>query len=211
MRVAILIYDGFDELDAVGPYEVLRNAERGGADVSVDLVTREPVERITASHGLALVPQAVLDASYDLLIVPGGGWGERAEVGAWGEAQRGDLPASICRAREGGATMASVCTGAMLLAAAGVTTGRPATTHRSALDDLAAQGAEVVRERVVDDGDLLTAGGVTAGIDLALWLVEREWGARLADRIAREMEHERVGRVHRSEAAERAAGPSPGN
>ncbi|MBA2440110.1 MAG: hypothetical protein H0V50_05485, partial [Thermoleophilaceae bacterium] len=74
---------------------------------------------------------------------------------------------------------------------------------------LAAQGAEVVRERVVDDGDLVTAGGVTAGIDLALWLVEREWGARLADGIAREMEHERVGGVHRAATGAKASG-SPG-
>ena len=208
MKIAILVYDGFDELDAIGPYEVLRNAARGGADVTVELVTREPVERVTASHGLAIAPQAVLDASYDLVIVPGGGWGERAEAGAWGEVQRGDLPASIRRAREAGAAMASVCTGAMLLAAAGITTGRPATTHRSAFEDLAAHGAEVVRERVVDDGDLVTAGGVTAGIDLALWLVEREWGARLAERIAREMEHERVGGVHRRTVDARAAGPA---
>jgi len=184
VKIAILVYDGFDELDAIGPYEVLRNAARGGADVTVELVTREPADRVTASHGLAIVPHAVLDASFDLVIVPGGGWGERAEVGAWGEAQRGDLPASIRRAREGGAAMASVCTGAMLLAAAGITAGRPATTHRSALGDLAAQDAEVVRERVVDDGDLITSGGVTAGIDLALWLVEREWGPRLDRHVA---------------------------
>jgi len=210
VKIAILVYDGFDELDAIGPYEVLRNAARGGADVTVELVTREPADRVTASHGLAIVPHAVLDASFDLVIVPGGGWGERAEVGAWGEAQRGDLPASIRRAREGGAAMASVCTGAMLLAAAGITAGRPATTHRSALGDLAAQDAEVVRERVVDDGDLLTSAGVTAGIDLSLWLVEREWGDRLADRIAREMEHERVGVVHRTVADSEASG-STGN
>ena len=206
MRIAILIYDGFDELDAIGPFEVLRNAERGGADVIVELVTREPAERIVASHGLAVAPQGVLDASYDLVIVPGGGWGERAEAGAWGEAQRGDLPASIRRAREGGAAMASVCTGAMLLAAAGITAGRPATTHRSALEDLATHGAEVVRERVVDDGDLITSGGVTAGIDLALWLVEREWGQRLADRIAREMEHERVHGAVASRSAAKTTG-----
>jgi len=210
VKIAIVIYDGFDELDAIGPYEVLRNAARGGAEVTVELVTREPVQRVTASHGLAVVPHAVLDPSFDLVIVPGGGWGERADVGAWGEAQRGDLPASIRRAREGGAAMASVCTGAMLLAAAGLTAGRPATTHRSALADLAAQGTEVVRERVVDDGDLLTAGGVTAGIDLSLWLVEREWGAGLADRIAREMEHERVGGAIVSRSTARQPVP-PGN
>ncbi len=193
MRVAILIYDGFDELDAIGPYEVLRNAGRGGADLTVELVTREPAERVSASHGLAIEPQGVLDSSYDLVIVPGGGWGERAETGAWGEAQRGHLPASIRRAREDGAAVASVCTGAMLLAAAGLTAGRPATTHPSALEELASSGADVVEERVVDDGDLLTAGGVTAGIDMALWLVERHYGERLASQIAHEMEHSRAG------------------
>ena len=210
MKIAIVIYDGFDELDAIGPYEVLRNAARGGADVTVELVTREPADRVTASHDLVIVPHAVLDASFDLVIVPGGGWGERAEAGAWSEAQRGDLPASIRRAREGGAALASVCTGAMLLAAAGVTAGRLATTHHSALEDLASRGAEVVDQRVVDDGDLVTAAGVTAGIDLALWLVEREWGAGLAAGIAREMEHERVGAVHVTAARDGSSG-SPVN
>ncbi len=88
--------------------------------------------------------------------------------------------------------MASVCTGAMLLARAGITDGRPATTHAAAFDHLAADGARVDREaRVVDDGDLLTCGGVTSGLDLAFHLVEREWGGELADGIARLMEHER--------------------
>jgi transcriptional regulator GlxA family with amidase domain len=209
VRVAILLYDGFDELDAVGPYEVLRNAARGGVELTVELVTREPAERVTAGHGLAIEPQGVLDSSYDLVIVPGGGWSERAETGARGEAQRGDLPAAIRRARDGGATVASVCTGAMLLAAAGLTHGRRATTHRSALGDLKSGGAEVVEERVVDDGDLITAGGVTAGIDMALWLVERHYGRALADAIAREMEHERRGAEHRgavSEASRRIVG-----
>jgi transcriptional regulator GlxA family with amidase domain len=199
-RVAILIYDGFDELDAIGPYEVLRNAARGGADLAVKLVTLEPSERVTANHGLAVVPQGTLDHSYDMVIVPGGGWADRAPVGAFAEARRERLPAALREARERGAAMASVCTGAMLLSAAGLTTGRRATTHASALEELAAAGAEVVRGRVVDDGDLITAGGVTAGIDLALWVVERDHGAELADAIAREMEHTRGGDVDRGGA-----------
>ena len=81
-----------------------------------------------------------------------------------------------------------------------VTEGRPATTNRDVLDELAAAGAEVVRERVVDDGDLVTAGGVTAGIDLALWLVERDFGRELADGIARGMEYQRTGGVWRRES-----------
>ena len=195
MKIAIVVFDGFDELDAVGPYEILQNAVRAGVDATVELVTREPAETVTASHGLELKPQGVLDDSYDLVIVPGGGWAERSPDGVRGERDRGELPAELRRAHERGATMASVCTGTMLLSAAGITKDRPATTHHSALDALREEGAEVVEDRVVDDGDLVTSGGVTSGLDMALWLVEREWGAKLADAIARGMEHQRVGSV----------------
>jgi len=80
----------------------------------------------------------------------------------------------------------------MLLARAGVTDGRPATTHASAQDELAASGADLVEGRVVDDGDLVTAGGVTAGLDLAVHLVDREFGAEIAERVATRMEYEPV-------------------
>ena len=203
MDVAIVIYDGFDELDAVGPYEVLKNAAAGGADLTLRLVTREPAERVTASHGLTVVPEGVLDESAELVIVPGGAWAARSDVGAWGEIQRGGLPSALGRLGRSGTAMASVCTGAMLLSAAGLTRGRPATTHHVALSALADEGAVVVRERVVDDGDLVTSGGVTAGLDMALWLVERQWGAELADRVAREMEYERSGGVHVAPAGAR--------
>jgi transcriptional regulator GlxA family with amidase domain len=79
----------------------------------------------------------------------------------------------------------------MLLAAAGLTDGRPAVTHGSALSDLRESGAELVDARFVDDGDLLTAGGVTSGIDLALHLVEREAGAEIAASVSGIMEYER--------------------
>jgi transcriptional regulator GlxA family with amidase domain len=77
----------------------------------------------------------------------------------------------------------------MLLAAAGITTGRPATTHHSAVEDLRASGAHVVAARVVDDGDVVTAGGVTSGIDLALLIVERQAGPDIARRVAHEIEY----------------------
>ena len=86
--------------------------------------------------------------------------------------------------------IASVCTGAMLLASAGLTRGRRATTHHAAFDDLRSFGADVVDARFVDDGDLLTAGGVTSGIDLALHIVEKVAGATIAENVAREIEHE---------------------
>ena len=95
--------------------------------------------------------------------------------------------------------MASVCTGTMLLAADGLLTGRPAITHHVAIDDLKAAGAKVVHARVVDDGDVVTAGGVTSGLDLVLHLVERHWGAPLALAAERELEYERRGTVWRAD------------
>jgi transcriptional regulator GlxA family with amidase domain len=199
VRIAIVVFDGFDEVDAIGPYEVLQNAVLGGADAEVDLVTLDPAERVTASHGLVVEPQGQLDGSYDLVVVPGGGWNDRAPSGAFAEAQRGELPAALADLHEDGAVMASVCTGGMLLSAAGLTRGRPAVTHHAALEEFASAGAEVVDARVVDDGNLVTSGGVTSGIDLALWIVEREWGKPLADGIAAEMEHDRRGPVWQRE------------
>ena len=196
MDVAVVLFDGFDELDAIGPYEVLVNAAQLGAGVGVRLVTVDPVPEVRGSHGVRVVPDGVL-ARADVVVVPGGGWNDRSERGAWGEAQRGRLPAALAEQHQQGATVASVCTGAMLLAAAGLTAGRRSTTHHLALGELREQGADVVEARVVDDRDLLTAGGVTAGIDLALWIVERHWGAGLAGRVAQEMEYDPRGQVVR--------------
>jgi len=200
MDVEVLLFDGFDELDAVGPFEVFANAARSRDDVSVALVTRRPAERVTASHGLVVEPDGVL-GDPDLLVVPGGGWADGGDVGVRHEREAGDLPEAIAARHAGGSTVASVCTGAMLLAAAGLLDGRPATTHPVAREDLATV-TKLVDARVVDDGDVLTAGGVTSGLDLALWLVERELGADLADRVARELEHERRGEVHRTTAVD---------
>jgi transcriptional regulator GlxA family with amidase domain len=190
-RIDIVLYEGFDELDALGPYEVLRN---GGLDAR--LVTREPAETVTGSHGAVLRPHGVLAGDADLVLVPGGGWNDRSAQGARAEAEDGALPRRLAELHAAGTPLAAVCTGGMLLAAAGVLEGRPAITHHGAIEDLRASGAVVVEERVVDDGDVLTAGGVTSGIDLALHLVGRARGRRVADAVAREMEHERVGRVH---------------
>jgi transcriptional regulator GlxA family with amidase domain len=191
MRIEIVVFDGFDELDALAPYEVLRTAQADGAGWDVALVSAGPAGTVTAQHGLALSLSEPLGRP-DALIVPGGGWGRRGDRGTWGEVQRGDLPARIAALAPGCAWVASVCTGAMLLSAAGLTRGRPATTHHEARADLAAAGAEVIADaRVVDDGDLLTAAGITSGLDLALWLVEREAGAALAGRVADEMEYQR--------------------
>ena len=198
MNVEIVVYDGFDELDAIAPYELLSNVRRVAAGFTVGLVALEAPTRVTAAHGLVVDVPGALSARPDLLIVPGGGWADRAPTGARAEAERGALPAAIADRHAAGTVIASVCTGAMLLAAGGLLAERPATTHHVALDDLRAAGARVIDARVVDDGDLITAGGVTSGLDLALWVVERFLGPRAALTQEVELEYERRGTVWRA-------------
>lgn len=192
-NIDIVLYDGFDEVDAIAPFEVLVN---GGFTTRFVTLDGPDGREVRGSHGAVVRADATLGEDADLVLVPGGGWNDRAEQGAYGEVQRGALPRRLAELHAAGTPLASVCTGGMILAASGVLDGRRATTHASAIDELrATPGVTVVDARVVDDGDVLTCGGVTSGLDLALWLVEREKGAEAAAEVAKEMEHDRRGRV----------------
>jgi transcriptional regulator GlxA family with amidase domain len=197
MRCEVLLFDGFDELDALAPWEVLSSLADLRDDLDAALVSLDGAGTVRAAHGTVVAPHRRLSAELDLLVVPGGGWNDRAEDGAWTQAQLGAVPRAIRERHERGAVVASVCTGAMLLAAAGLLEGRHAITHHGAIDDLEAAGAHVVRARVVDDGDIVTAGGVTSGLDLALHLAERWFGSDAALAAERELEYERRGTVWR--------------
>ena len=193
MLIDIVVYDGIDEMDAWGPAEVFRSAARLDSRVAVRLVTPAPQPMVTGAYGLRFLPDGTFQpGAADVLVVPGGGWAARAEQGAWGEVQRGRLLPLLRQARAGTPLVTAVCTGTMLLAHAGIVGARRAATHHSAWGDLAATGATVVRERVVDDGDLVTSGGVTSGLDLALWIVERELSPAVADAVADRMEYRRT-------------------
>jgi putative intracellular protease/amidase len=192
MRFEIAVFDGFDEIDVFGPFEVLSAA---GFEVALVAVERPGI--VVSMRGLRAEIDGVLD-SPDALLVPGGGWLNQAPEGSWAQAQRGVLPGKIARIAQENALIASVCTGSLLLASAGVLQGRHATTNRNALDELRGFGAIAVEERVVEDGQFITAGGLTAGIDLGLWLVEREKGTAAADDVARSIEYQRQGRVWRA-------------
>jgi transcriptional regulator GlxA family with amidase domain len=192
MKVDIVVFDGFDELDAIGPFEVFGSARLAGADLDVRLVAGHRCDYVTSTHGLRLpVAGALRPGEADTVVVAGGSWVSRSEVGAWGEVERGDILPVLSAAADGATVTASVCTGGMLLAHAGVIGNRRATTHHAAWDDLAATGATLLKDRVVDDGDLVTAGGVTSGLDLALWLIERWESKELADKLAERLEYDR--------------------
>ena len=139
---------------------------------------------------MQVIPDAVFNpGESDVALVPGGGWAARNDVGTWGEVVRGDLLPELRSAAEKGTTMVSVCTGALLLAHAGVIGERRCTTHASARADLAATGATVVDARLVDDGDLITGAGVTSGLDIGLHLVRRFFGDEAAAKASLRAEY----------------------
>lgn len=184
-RIAIAMWDGIEELDLAGPYEVLtawaRSSER-----SITVATYAADGAIvTASHGLKIVPDGSLDeiGEVDLFVLPGG--------------QTSSLVADdgfVARVRAiagTGALMASVCTGAFVFEKAGLLEGRRATTHWSALDRLEELGVTVDRDaRFVDEGQVVTAAGVSAGIDMALHLVARLESEEMAAGVRRYIQYE---------------------
>lgn len=198
MHVAIVLLDGFDELDAIGPYEVFQKAAEEGAPLTVSLHRIPETDSVTASHGLRIESDGPFDEHrQDLLVVPGGGWGTGDDAGAEAEVQHDDVLEVLVDAHDRGTPIAAVGTGAMLLGRAGLLENRPATTHPDARSDLREFAGDVVDARVVDAGDVLTASGVVAGLDLALYVVEREFGAEIADRVRARLDYESRGAVHR--------------
>ncbi|MEU1803295.1 DJ-1/PfpI family protein [Streptomyces sp. NPDC019937] len=190
LRVRILMYDGVEEQDAIGPRDVLGHAARAGGQVETTLVRPSAPGEVTGFFGTRItVPTAWEPTDADLLIVPGGGDQLMRDP---------DVLRNLVRAQQAGVTVAGICTGVMLLSAAGLTAGRPCTTHHLAKAELAARGGKVIDARVVDDGNLVTAGGVTSGIDLALWMITRECGASVALGVESVMEYEQRGVVWRS-------------
>src|ERR1700691_2660672 len=151
MITQILLFDGFDEMDAFGVFEALRMA-----GLPVGFRTLANQEFVIAAHGTAIKSEGKLnvDDKPDLLIVPGGGWIARSNRGAWAEANKGEILTVLMELHKRGTVLASVCAGAMLLAKAGLLKNRPATTNHNALEELKALGARIISARVVDDGDI---------------------------------------------------------
>ncbi len=181
MNIAILIYDRLAALDAVGPYEVLSRMPNS----TLTFVAQEagPVRTDTGALGL-LADAALADVpAPDLLLVPGGP-GQQALM------EDGPVHEWLRAAHETSTWTTSVCTGSLILAAAGLLDGKRATSNWQALEELGALGVEVVPERVVFDGRVVTSAGVTAGIDMALLLVQRIAGDELAQAIQLGIEYD---------------------
>jgi putative intracellular protease/amidase len=181
MEIAIPIFDRFTALDAVGPYEVLCRLP----DARVRFVAQEAGPKQTETGMLTLTAEASLDEvpSPDVLVVPGG-FGTRPLMED--EAMLG----WIRGVHETSQWTTSVCTGSLLLAAAGLLDGLEATSHWGALDVLAEHGAKPTRRRVVEQGKIITAAGVSSGIDMALTLAARIAGDDVAQAIQLAIEYD---------------------
>jgi len=181
MQIAYLLYERFTALDITGPHDVF-NSVPGNEAVFV-AERAGPVRN--ESDTLALVADASLDEvrSPDIVVVPGG-FGNRALL------EHEPLHEWIRAVHETTTWTTSVCTGSLLLAAAGLLDGAPATTHWLARDLLAELGAEPVSERVVEHGKIVTAAGVSSGIDMALRLVQRINGDEVAQAVQLGIEYD---------------------
>lgn len=208
LTVQIVLFDGFDLLDAIAPYEVF-NAASMYTDkaLKVELVTAEGPRSVTSGvNGLTIEAIDTLDPECEgIILVPGAagdveGDGPDSIQAILGKAMNTGLTTKVKSALEHkDIVIATVCGGSLLLAMGGVLEGRHVVTHRLGMDLLGATGAIPVPARVVDDGNLVTGGGVTSGLDVALYLVERELGPRIAHEIEQLFEYERRGTVWRAE------------
>jgi putative intracellular protease/amidase len=204
MHAQIVLFDGFDPLDAIAPYEVFHagGIASDGA-LTVELVSAEGPRDVPSGVGsLTLRATAGLDPERaHLVLVPGAagriaGAAEDAIPALLGRTLQTDLPPLLKAAMDrDGLLMTAVCGGSLVLAMAGLLEGRHVTTHHQGMDFLDATGAIAVDARVVDDGDLVTGAGVTSGLDLGLYLLERELGPKIAHAVERLFSHERRGVV----------------
>jgi transcriptional regulator GlxA family with amidase domain len=181
MEIALLVYDKLAPLDAVGPYEVMRNVPGW----NVHTVAKQRGEVRSEDGSLALVADLALDelTAPDLVLAPGG-FGSRTLMH---DEELLEWLREVDRATK---WTTSVCTGSLLLGAAGLLQGRRATSNWLLLDRLREFGADPVGGRFVEDGKVVTAAGVTAGIDMALHLVAQEAGAEVAQAVQLGIEYD---------------------
>ncbi len=189
LRIGIALFSEAEELDWAGPWEVLSYWARVYPDDGVEVFTLSQREGpVTCAKGLRVLPDRTWANAppIDVLVYPGGR-GTRAQIGD------STITGWLRDVASAGALMTSVCTGSLVFADAGLLDGRPATTHWESLDRLAAlgKGIEVRPEdRFVDTGDVITASGVSAGIDMALHLVARLQSVERARQVRRGIQYD---------------------
>ncbi|MFD2470060.1 DJ-1/PfpI family protein [Amycolatopsis silviterrae] len=209
LRAQFVLFDGFDPLDVIAPFEVLTaGSDFLGGSLAVELVSADgPGVVRSGIPGLTLTATSAFDPdALGYVLVPGAAGPFEGDE---------SIPVLLSRFASGAAmplmrrafdnadsTVVTVCGGSLALAMAGLLEGRTATTHAFGVDRLGAAGVNAVRARVVDDGDLISGGGVTSGLDVALYVLERDFGSQTAHAVEELFEYERRGTTWKALAAQ---------
>ena len=184
LTVGVLLFPKVEELDFVGPFEVLSYINKLiPASTKVMLIAESP-DPVEAYNGMKIIPDITMAScpQLDILVVPGG-------KGRYAAMKNSAIKEFIQQQAQKAKYITSVCTGAFLLAEAGLLKGKKATTYHTAFAELAAYSVEVLPQKVVRENNIITAAGVSSGIELGLYILKEEFGAAVAQEVADKIEY----------------------
>lgn len=185
LTIGVLLFPQVEELDFVGPFEVLNYVNKIQPNSVKVLLIAKNATPITAFNGMRIIPDATIENApiLDVLVVPGG-------KGRLAAMKNTVLTSFIRKQLPAAKYITSVCTGAFLLAEAGLLTGKKATTYHTAFEELSAYAVETLAKKVVQDGKIITAGGVSSGIELGLYVLKQLFGVKIAQEAADKIEYQ---------------------
>ncbi len=184
LTVGVLLFPQVEELDFVGPFEVLSYINKIKPASTKVLLIAETAEPVEAYNGMRVIPDVTMEncPQLDILVIPGG-------KGRYAAMKNSAIKEFIQQQAQKAKYITSVCTGAFLLAEAGLLTGKKATTYHTAFAELAAYSVEVLPQKVVHENNIITAAGVSSGIELGLYILKEEFGAAVAQEAADNIEY----------------------
>ena len=184
LTVGILLFSQVEELDFVGPFEILSYINKIRPESTKVLLIAESAEPVKAFNGMKIIPDVTMATcpQLDILVAPGG-------KGRYAAMKNTAIKEFIQQQAQKAKYITSVCTGAFLLAEAGLLKNKRATTYHTAFAELAAYSVEVLAQKVVREDNIITAAGVSSGIELGLYILREEFGAAVAQEAADKIEY----------------------
>jgi len=185
ITIGILIFPQVEELDFVGPFEILSCVNKIQPNSTKVMLVAEAADPICAFNGMKIIPDTTIEEcpALDILVVPGG----KGRVLAMKNTAIKDF---IKKQMPTAKYITSVCTGAFLLAEAGLLKGKTATTYHTAFSELEAYSVQVLSKKIVHDGNIITAGGVSSGIELGFYLLKQLFGLAISQEVAHLVEYD---------------------
>ena len=184
ITIGILIFAQVEELDFVGPFEVLSYVNKIQPNSTNVMLVAETAEPVCAFNGMKIIPDTTIGIcpALDVLVVPGG-------TGRLAAMKNTVIQEFIRKQMTTAKYITSVCTGAFLLAEAGLLKGKKATTYHTAFDELESYSVQVLSEKIVHDGKIITAGGVSSGLELGFYLLKQLFGLTISQEVAHKIEY----------------------